>query len=85
MSFEERMRYAKIILQELRRGPLHWGEIERKVFSSRGTHWKFTALMRWLTEEGYILKDGPSGTRAPYRFNPGKVQFSDGEVVIRIE
>ena len=84
MSLDERMRQAKVILQELGREPLRWGDLEKRAFSSRGSHWKFTALMRWLTDSCYILKDGPAGSRAPYRYNPEKVSFENGEVVIKI-
>jgi hypothetical protein len=84
MSVEGRMRGARLVLQQLMHGPLSWGELERRMLPACGTHWKFAAVMRWLTDEGYIVKEGPLGSRAPYRFNPERVRYEDGAVIIKI-
>ena len=50
-----------------------------------GTHIKFRSLMRWLTENNYIVKMGGRGTRAPYKVNPEKVKYLvNGEITIKI-
>jgi len=72
---DEKIRYAKLLLLELKEGPLPWSELEKKMVKQCGTHWKFVSLMKWLTNKGYIIKEGSSGSRAPYRFNSNKVEF----------
>jgi len=85
MSIEDRLHYAKIILRELKERPLTWDELERKVIVHCGTHSRFVRVMRWLLDQGYIIKMGPPRTRAPYRLNPEKVSFNkDGSVIIKI-
>jgi hypothetical protein len=64
MSFNERIRYAKILLRELGGGPLTWGDLEKRMMELCGTHSKFVSLMKWLIEREYIIKDGPPKTRA---------------------
>jgi hypothetical protein len=45
----------------------------------------FTSIMRWLIGGGYIIKEGPPGSRAPYRINPNKVRFNEnGSMNIKI-
>ena len=81
---DEKIKYAKILLSELREGPLPWSELEKKMVKQCGTHWKFVSLMRWLIRKGYIIKEGSSGSRAPYRFNSDKVDFDDsGNIKIK--
>ena len=81
----ERLRLAKILLQELREQPLAWTELEKKLLHRCGTHGKFRSLMSWLRKNGYIIKMNGPGSRAHYRHNPKKVGFSpEGEVSIKI-
>jgi len=76
---------AKILLQELREASLSWTELEKRVLRQCGTSGKFSSLMMWMLKQGYIIKTGPSGSRAPYRVNFEKVKFtSDGEVTIKL-
>lgn len=83
--FEERMKYAKLSLQEVKGGSLSWGELEKRFFERSGSHSKFISIMRWLIGGGYIIKEGPPGSRAPYRINLDKVRFNeDGFVTIKI-
>ena len=83
--FEERMRYARLILQEVRGGSLRWGELEKRFFEHCGSHSKFISIMRWLIGGGYLIKEGPPRSRAPYRINLNKVRFNEnGSVNIKI-
>jgi len=82
---EERFRLAKIVLRELRDEPLSWTELEKRMLRRCGTHTKFRNLMRWLTENNYIIKMGGTGTRAPYKANQEKVKYlPNGEITIKI-
>jgi len=81
----ERLKFAKILLGELRNKPLGWTELERRLIRRGGTHSKFSSLMGWLKKNGYVVKMGGSGTRAFYQLNPEKVIVSeDGEISIKI-
>ena len=68
----ERLRLAKILLQELRE-QLGWTELEKRLLHQSGTHGKFRILMDWLRRNRYIIKMGASGSRACYRYNPEQV------------
>lgn len=83
MSFEERIKYAKILLRELKHGPLRWGDLSKVMIIHYGTPSKFMTLMKWLVGRGYIVKDGPCRSRAPYRYNPARVQFTDDDVIMK--
>jgi len=81
----ERLKLAKILLSEVKKEPLSWTELEKRLLRQCGTHSKFRTLMQWLSRNEYIIKmDGP-GSRGCYRYNPEKVQFDQtGEISIRI-
>ena len=82
---DEKMKYAQILLTELKGGSLSWTELEKKVIGHCGTHWKFTSLMRWLMLKRYIVKEGSPGSRGLYRLNSEKVNFDkDGKISIKI-
>jgi len=72
---DEKMKYAQLLLTELKDGPLSWTELEKKMIGHSGTHWKYVSLMKWLVKKGYIIKEGSSGSRAPYQLNPDRVEF----------
>jgi len=79
------MRYAKFILRSLHEGPKRWGELEKTFFLRSGSHSRFTSMIRWLVVNGYITKDGPPRSRAPYRINSEEVSFDeDGSISIKI-
>ena len=81
----ERLKLAKILLQELREQSLGWTELEKRLLRRCGTHGRFRSLMSWLKKNGYIIKMGGLGSRAHYRYNPEKVGFTpEGEVCIKI-
>ena len=81
----DRLRLAKIALQQLKDRPLSWTQLEKRVLRKCGTSGKFSGLIRWMLKEGYISKAGPSKSRAPYQVNPSKVEFlADGSVSIRL-
>ena len=81
----DRLRLAKIALQQLKDRPLSWTQLEKRVLRQCGTSGKFSCLMRWMLKQGYIVKAGPPKSRAPYTANPSKVEFSpDGSVRIRL-
>ena len=81
----DRLRLARIVLQELRDEPLGWSELEKRVIRQCGTSGKFSVLMGWMIRRGYIVKAGASGSRAPYKINSEKVAFTlDGEVNIKL-
>jgi len=82
---DEKMKYAEILLAELKDGPLSWSHLEKKMIRHCGSHWKFTALIRWLLEKGYIIKEGAKGSRGSYRLNHNKVTFDEsGKISIKI-
>jgi hypothetical protein len=82
---DEKMKYAQLLLTELKDGPLSWTELEKKMIRHCGTHWKFTSLMRWLMLKGCIVKEGSRGSRGLYRLNSEKVNFDkDGKISIKI-
>lgn len=54
-----------------------WSDLEKDFFRRSGSHSKFTSIMGWLKENGYIVKDGPPGGRGPYKINEEKVSFSE--------
>ena len=79
------MRCARLLLKELHSDPLRWHQLEKKMFDLCGSHSKFTSTMKCPTSHGYIIKERPSGSRAPYRINLKKVKFKeDGSVNIKI-
>jgi len=81
---QNQFRYAKIVLEELREGPLRWGELEKRFFEKSGSHSRFTSVMRWLKDNDYILKDGLPKSRTLYRLNYNKISFNeDGSVNIK--
>ena len=81
---QNQFHYAKIILLELRDEPLRWSELEKRFFEKSGSHSRFTSLMRWLRNNEYILKNGPSKSRTHYRVNYEKVSFNEnGSVHIK--
>ena len=81
----DRLRLARIVLQELRDEPLGWSELEKRVIRQCGTSGKFSGLMSWMVRQGYIVKAGSSRSRAPYRVNSEKVAFTvDGETNIKL-
>lgn len=49
--------------------------MERSFFKHYGSHWKFVVIMKWLSDKGYIIKEGPRGSRAPYRINTEKISL----------
>ena len=82
---QHQFQYAKLILQELREGPLRWSELEKRFFEESGSHSSFTSLMKWLIDKHYILKDGPPKSRKPYRINEDKIVFNeDGSISIKV-
>ena len=84
MSLDQKISDVKMILGELQHGPQPWSELEARMLSRGGTHWKFTFIMDWLTDKGYINKCGPSGSRASYSLNLEKVHFEDGDLSIKL-
>ena len=80
----DQVQYARVVLEALRYGPRGWSELEKDFFRRSGSHSKFTSIMGWLKENEYIVKDGPPGTRGPYRINDEKVSFNEnGSIDIR--
>ena len=43
------------------------------MFELCGSHSKFTSMTKWLISYVYIIKEGPLGSREPYRINFDKV------------
>ena len=39
--------------------------------------------MKWLKDKELIIKEGPQGSQAPYRHNPDKVNYDDGQVTMK--
>ena len=82
---DEKIRYAKILVKHLRDEPKARKELEKEMIVHCGTSRKFENLRNWLLKEEIIIKMGPPRSRAPYSFNPEKVEFTNkGEVIIKI-
>jgi len=73
----DQVRYAMVVLDALRYGPRGWSDLEKDFFKKSGSHSKFTSIMGWLKENGYIVKDGPPGGRGLNRINREKVSFNE--------
>jgi len=82
---DEKIGYAKILVKHLRYGPKARKDLEKEMIIHCGTSRKFENLMNWLTKQEIIIKMGPPKSRAHYRFNPEKVEFTNkGEALIKI-
>jgi len=66
-KLEERMRLAAAILRFLKEGPKRYTTLMRLVLDLQGTPSRFTYLLRWLEERGYVEKTGRKETSAPWR------------------
>ena len=82
---QNQFHYAKIILLELLDEPLRWSELEKRFFEKSGSHSRFTSTMKWLKENGYILKDGAPKSRTHYSVNKERVSINDDcSIIIKI-
>jgi len=76
-TLHERLRLAKIVLHELRRGPLRRTELEKRTVMHCGTHSTFEGIFHYLLENGYIQKSGQRHL-APYILTEKGQKFLEG-------
>jgi predicted transcriptional regulator len=76
-TLQERLRLAKIVLNELNKQPLRRTELEKRTIRQCGTHNKFVTILRYLKQSGYVEKAQPK-LRAPYRITERGRKFLEG-------
>jgi len=76
-TLHERLRLAKIVLHELRRGPLKRTELEKRTVMHCGTHSTFEGIFKYLLQNGYIQKSGLRH-RDPYTITEKGQKFLEG-------
>jgi len=73
----EQDRLTIIILEELRKRDLRREELLKRTLIRCGSRSKFAMIMRYLIQQGLILKRGRKGSRRPYIITEkGKAQLS---------
>lgn len=74
-GFEEKLRLARIVLNQLQRaGQLRRTELEKRTVKQCGTHATFEAIFRYLLRNGYVEKTS-NEFRAPYRMTEKGKKF----------
>jgi predicted transcriptional regulator len=64
-KLHDRLRLAKIVLNELKKRPLGRTELEKRTVRQCGTHSAFEGIFRYLIQGGYVAKS-EQRHRAPY-------------------
>lgn len=64
-KLHDRLRLAKIVLNELKKRPLGRTELEKRTVKQCGTHSAFEGIFRYLVQGGYVAKS-EQRHRAPY-------------------
>ncbi len=70
----ERMNLAKTVLKELDREELCRTELEKRTVRKQGTHSTFEGILRYLIQEGYVVKCDDKH-RAPYKLTEKGAKF----------
>lgn len=73
----ERLHLAKIVMKELRKGPLGRTELERRTVRKCGTHSTFEGIFHYLVQNGYVQKSGQKH-RAPYVITERGLKLLEG-------
>jgi len=76
-TLQERLRLAKIVLNELRRSPLRRTELEKRTVMHCGTHGTFESIFKYLLQNGYVQKSGQR-QRDPYVITEKGQKFLEG-------
>lgn len=76
-KFEEKLKLAKVILTELKKGPACRVNLLKRVIQSCGSPARFDNTFNWLKRTGRIRKAG-LGHRDPYEITWKGQQFLSG-------
>jgi predicted transcriptional regulator len=76
-TLKERLRLAKIVLNELRKSPLRRTQLEKRTVMHCGTHSTFEGIFRYLHQNGYVKKSGHRHTD-PYIITEKGLKFLEG-------